>query len=550
MLDFMRRNARSWGIKIAFGIISLTMVFFLGGGAGLSGASRPLAKVGDRQVTLTDFQLAQNRNEAYFRSQFGGQIPAEMRSALDIPGMTLRQLVDAAALSEEAERLGLRITDEAVADAIREIDAFHVNGSFSPSRYRDILNAQGLSPARFEEQMREELLTTQLTELVKVGVHVFEDEAWEAYKRDNRTVTLAYLSIGAEDFESEVTVDEDGLGTFFEDHREDYRRPETVRVRYLAYTPEAFAAGVDVSDEEIEEHYELNAETEFTREEEVTARHILKKVDADASEEDKDAARTALQAAIDRVEAGEDFAEVAKEESEDPGSGARGGDLGSFGRGRMVKPFEEAAFALGVGERSGIVESSFGFHYIEVTAKQEAGTQELSEVRDQIRDAIAKRKAADTVFDAAASDAAAALDGTKLDVIAEERDLEFSETPLLSKGAIVPGIGAAPNFVDAAFDLDEAGDVSDSVKVVTAITSSSWSSGSRATSPNSPKPATKPRRPTAPISPSQPPAKQPTRCSPRRVAARPWTPSPRNARRSSRRPSPSPRTRASSPVSA
>ncbi|MFT5042245.1 MAG: peptidyl-prolyl cis-trans isomerase D, partial [Hyphomicrobiaceae bacterium] len=233
MLDFMRRNARSWGIKVAFGVISLTMVFFLGGGGGLGGSARPLATVGDQKVTITDFQLAQNRSEAYFRNQFGGQLTAEMRRALDIPGMTLRQLVDAAALEQEAERLGLRVTDDAVEEAIREIDVFHNEGVFSPARYREILNGQGLSASKFEEQMRDELLTTQLTSLVKVGVNIFEDEAWDDYKRENRKVTLGYIALAGSDFIDEVTIEEEGLAKFFEEKREEYRRPETVRVRYL-----------------------------------------------------------------------------------------------------------------------------------------------------------------------------------------------------------------------------------------------------------------------------------------------------------------------------
>lgn len=465
MLDYMRRNANSFGIKVAFGIIALTMIFFLGGGAGLMGSGPPLATVGDEKITFPEFQFAQSRNEAYFRDQFGGTLNADMRRALDIPGMTLRQLVDAAVLRQEASRLGLRIPDEAVASAIREIEVFHSNGTFSPSRYQEVLNAQGLRASKFEDQMRNELLTNQLTELVKAGVDVHEDEAWEAYQEENRKIVLEYLRVPGTKFAEDVTIDEDGLKSFFDENIEAYRIPESVKVRYITYSPEDFASKVELSEEAIAEDYELYLDTQYTRAEEITARHILLKVPEDADDETKDKIHQDMMVIVARLELGEDFAELAKEKSEDVGSGSKGGALGSFGRGRMVPPFEEAAFALEVGERSEIVESQFGYHVIEVTAKQEAGAIPLEEAREQITKKLALAEATEQIFDAAAADGAAIADGTKLDVIADERGLKIEETPLFSKGDIVPGLGAAPEFVATATGLGVVGDTSEPVKV-------------------------------------------------------------------------------------
>jgi peptidyl-prolyl cis-trans isomerase D len=465
MLDFMRRNTKSFALKVAFGIIALTMIFFLGGGGGLMGSGPPLATIGSEKITLPEFQFAQSRNEAYFRDQFGGTLTADIRRALDIPGMTLRQLVDAAVLRQEADRLGLRIPDEAVASAIREIDAFHNQGSFSPARYQQVLNAQGLRAGKFETQMRNELLTNQLTELVKAGVDVHEDEAWEVFQDENRKLVLDFIRVPGTKFADEITVDEDDLAAYFDENIEGYRIPESVKVRYLAYTAEAFADQDKVEDYMIAEEYELSLESDYTRKEEITARHILLKVPEDADDEAKEAIHQEMMVIIARLELGEEFGELAKEKSEDVGSGSKGGDLGSFGRGRMVPPFEKAAFALEVGGRSEIVESNFGYHLIEVTAKQEEGPMPLEEVRERIEKKIALRLAKEEIFNAAAADGATIMDGTKLDVIADERGLSIEETPLFSKGDIVPGLGSAPAFVDAATGLGVVGDSSDAIKV-------------------------------------------------------------------------------------
>ena len=465
MLDFMRRNARSWGIKVALGIICLVFVFFMGGGGRLGAGGRPLAVVGDTPVTVTEYQLARQRNEAYFASQYGGQLTPEIRRALDIPGLTLRQLVEAAVLRQEADRIGLQVPDEAVRSAIQEIDSFHVDNTFSPTRYRDVLRAQGLNTGGFERSMREELLSNQLTGLIRLGAQASEEEAYQSYAERSRTVSLSYVAVPGADLEPEGDLDEEGLAAHFQESIENYRLPESVKVRYLAFTPDVFLDEVEPDDEQIEEYYELNKDSEFTTEEKVAARHILKKFAEDADDETRQAVRKTAEALLTRVKDGEDFAELATAESEDAGSAIKGGDLGYFGRGRMVEPFENSAFSLGVGQTSDLVESRFGFHIIHVYDRNEAGTSNLEDVRASIVSKLSRSAAADLAFDAAASDAAAAADGTSLDVLASERGIDIQSTPLLGKGDIVPGLGPQPALVDAALDLGTKGDVSEAVKV-------------------------------------------------------------------------------------
>jgi peptidyl-prolyl cis-trans isomerase D len=207
-------------------------------------------------------------------------------------------------------------------------------------------------------------------------------------------------------------------------------------------------------------------EDEFKREETVSARHVLKKIPPDADDAQKAAARAAIEKVKQRIDSGEDFAKVAEEESEDAGSAKSGGDLGAFGRGKMVAPFEEAAFALEVGKTSDIVESPFGFHIIQVYAREPGGVPPLEEVRESIASKLGEKAAADRAFDLAASDALELREGrTDMEKVASARGLELETTDMLAKGDIVTEVGANPAFVDAALELEEQGKTSDPVRV-------------------------------------------------------------------------------------
>jgi peptidyl-prolyl cis-trans isomerase D len=463
MLDFLRRNARSTAVKVVLGIISLVFIFFIGGGGQLAGRPRAVAVVGETEISIEELEQAQQRNEQFYRQQYGAQLTPELLKMLDIPSLTLNQLVDAAVLRQEAESLGLQVPDEALRLEIREIPAFQRDGQFSPAAYRAVLERQGISAPRFEADLRTQLLIEQLVDVVRRGVHVTDAEALDAYHRDNDELTLEYVKLAAADYESEVSFDDAALAAWFDANAEQFREPERIRVRFVEYDPAKFADKSAIADEAIEEHYALHADTDYTVKETVSARHILKKVAPDADDATKKAARAAIDAVAARLANGEDFATVAKEQSEDS-SAESGGDLGAFGRGRMVAPFEDAAFALEAGETSGVVESPFGFHIIQVYEKVPGRTKPLEEVRDDIATLLANEGAAAKAFDAAAADALAIREGGDMEKIAEAHGLSVKTSAPFARGETVAEVEAAPAFGDAAFTLGEVGATSDAVK--------------------------------------------------------------------------------------
>lgn len=465
MLDFMRRNARSWGIRAALGIITLVFIFFMGGGGQLGRGPHALVQVGDIEVSRAEFEMAQRRNENYFRQQFQGQISDQMLKQLNIPRMTLNQLVDGAVLRAEGERLGLSVPEEAIREQLMRVPAFQSNGSFSPALYRETIRSQGLTPGFFEESVRQDMLEAQVADIVRRGTHISEEEAWQDFQQANRKMSLSYIVIDAAPLEKDVTVTDEALAKFYDAKAEQYRRPATVKLRYLAYKVSDLATKVAVSDVDMNEYYELNKNTEFQQDEQVGARHILKKVAREAGEDAKKAARAAIDRIAQRIADGGSFEEIAKAESDDTGSAEKGGDLGYFGRGRMVPPFEAAAFSLEPGKVSEVVESDFGYHLILVYGKKPAGVLPFDEVKERIRTALSMQKAVDQAFDYSAEDAAKLGDGATLEAVATARGITVEETASFSEGDVVPGIGAAPAVAAAAFALVNPGDVSQPVQV-------------------------------------------------------------------------------------
>ena len=158
MLDVLRRNAKSWVVQVLLGIIAIVFIFFMGGGGAIGRGSTSVATVGETQISVQEWQRAENRNRSVYREQYGDRLTPELLKALDLPSLSLNQLIDQAVLREEASRMGLRVPDEAVRSEIREVPAFQRDGQFSPDAYRAVMQRQAMVPGNFENALRDDLL--------------------------------------------------------------------------------------------------------------------------------------------------------------------------------------------------------------------------------------------------------------------------------------------------------------------------------------------------------------------------------------------------------
>jgi peptidyl-prolyl cis-trans isomerase D len=469
MLKVLRDNLKylSW---ILWGVILVFVLFvFVDFGGGLDttgGATSAAATVGDEQITYAEFQRHYRQVEGRLRDAWGSEFTPEVARQLRLPLQALDSLVAQRILVAEARRLGLQTTDVEVRHAILEIPVFTgADGAFvGEQEYAAILRANGHTPASFERELRTELLLRKLNTVLAPAARVSDQRLEEAYRERHESAKIRYLQVPPARFAAESRVGEAEVRQRFDGDAESYRLPEQRVIEYLLVDIGKLQDAGAPSEEELRRYFEEHGD-EFAQQERVRARHILLRVDDQRSQEAAEGEMAALRR---RREAGEDFAVLAAEVSEDPGSKARGGDLGFFARGRMVKEFEDAAFAAAPGQLVGPLRTPFGVHLLEVLERRPAGAPDFEEVRAVIENRLRGERAR-AAAEAKAGELAARLrqagGAPGLAALAqEEASTSLETTPAFAREDLVPGIGRSTPFSAAAFDLAP-GVVSDPVQV-------------------------------------------------------------------------------------
>jgi peptidyl-prolyl cis-trans isomerase D len=461
MLDTIRR-AQPAIIKGVLGAVVIAFVATIFLDWGWQRSSRPdthLATVSGEGVSLREFQITYNNLMDFYRRIYQDRFTEDFARAFNLKQQALDTLVQRKLLLHEAKRQGLTVADAELIARVQSYPIFQVNGGFDRSRYLQVLRLSRLTPGDFEQNQREELLLAKLENLIKDGIQVTENEVKEAFIRDQEQVNVEYLRVDPTQFIAQVEVSDADLSTYYQEHLERFRKPEEVRVAYAVVAPESFTAQVKITDEKLTQYYEEHKE-EFRQEAQVRARHILFKLAQQAGGEEETKVRAEAEAVLKRIHAGEDFAEVASQVSQDPASAQQGGDLGFFKRGEMVKPFEDVAFGLQPGMVSEPVRTDFGYHLIKVEEVQEAGYRPLEAVRDELRERLTReetRRLAEAKAQAVHD--AVVVAGGEWETAVRAFELAPQETPFVARGQAVEGIENAGAFTQAAFALQD-GEVS------------------------------------------------------------------------------------------
>lgn len=467
MLKTFRDNLKylSWALWLV--IIAFVLVEFVGlGSLGPSGASstETAATVGSKTVSFREFESAYRRMEEFYRQAYGEQFNADFAKQLGLHRQVLDTLVADRILLLEADRLGLEVTDTELRDEILSLPVFSAEGGrfIGEEDYDRILRQNGYTKSGFEASMRQEMLLDKVRGIVAGNYYISDTEVETEYRERTEQAKIRFFQAPYEAVAGEVTLDDAAVEAYFEENRESFEIPERRIAEYLLVDIERVRGALTLDPQEIRSYYESQRE-EFDQPEQVRARHILLQVNADR---DAATARRMLEEARQKIAAGEDFATLAEELSEDPGSKSRGGDLGFFGRGAMVEAFETAAFSTPVGELAGPVETDFGFHLIEVLERNEGGLQPLEAVEDRIRQRLlierASAEAESKAEELSRELAASQQDFSEVAVTADS--LTYQVTPAFGADENVPSIGRATPFAATAFEL-EAGEVSQPVRV-------------------------------------------------------------------------------------
>ena len=378
MLQAIHDNLKGVFAMIVLGALAVVFIFWgvefvsVGGLTSTQGIS-----VNGEEVSVADVQQDfQDRITQYQVSMPGVEMPEEVRE--QVRQSVVEGAVTAELIRQRTDELRFRASDRDVLALIQQIPAFQVDGKFSKDAYYAALRAANIEPAYFEAQQKNSVAARQLDRGLFASAFILpvEFERREALLNEAREV--AWVVLPAERFLSGIQADDAGLAAWYEQHKGDYRTEERVNLQYVEIDLEGLAASVPVDEEKLRAYYEENRDR-YSSAERRRLRHILI-----ASGSDDAAAEAAARAAYDRVLAGEDFATLAAELSQDPGSASQGGDLGWQDRDALVKPFADAAWSMKPGDVSPPVRTEFGWHVIKLEAVDPGATRLFEEVAAEL----------------------------------------------------------------------------------------------------------------------------------------------------------------------
>jgi peptidyl-prolyl cis-trans isomerase D len=379
-----------------------------------------------------------------------GRVEPAMLESRTFKEMVLSGLIDQTLLVRDAEEAGFRIGDEQLARMIREVPLFQRDGRFDPEQYRALLRREGLSEQQFEQRLRGEHITRQAQAGFVESAIVTETEIDRVARlfAQSREFTQAVLT--TEPFRARVTVTPQEVEQAYQAQADGFRTPEEVRVQYIRLAAADLVKNYQPKEEEIRKAYEEESARQGSPEKRRVS-HILIEVPAAASEEE---GRKVLARAEDlarRLKAGADFATLAKEHSQDPGSAAKGGDLGEIRPGMLPKPLESAALALRVGQVSAPVRSEFGYHLVKLTALTPAKRAPLAQMRNEIIKTLKARAGEERFAEQAEKFRNLVYENPEsLEVAANTLELDIQQSGWFTRSG---GSGVAANLkvVEAAF---------------------------------------------------------------------------------------------------
>ena len=416
-----------------------------------AGSTGDVAWVDGDPISSRAFIQGYRVQESMYRQQMGAQYNPDLLRQLGLDNYIVQQLVQEKALTLEARRLGMSVSDGEVSSSIQNDPSLQQNGQFvGRDAYLSLLSGAGLTPSDYEQQVREGLLRAKLENLVKDGVVVSDADVEEEYRRRNEKIHLEYTVVSKSDFGGDYEPSDDEIRAFYDANPSDFERPVQRKARFIALTPQLFMGAVTVTDREITRYYNENL-ARFSSPEQVQASHILFKTGPEVDEAE---VRAKAESVLAQARSGTDFAELAQEHSEDT-TAANGGDLGYFGRGKMVPEFDQVVFALPIGDISDLVQSQYGFHIIKVTGKQDAMTQPLEALREQIRGTLTQEKASAKVDEAVESAAEKLQASRSIDALTAEYELLVpQDTAFFGRADSIPQLSGSQAAANVAFETE------------------------------------------------------------------------------------------------
>jgi peptidyl-prolyl cis-trans isomerase D len=444
MFDLFRSRDKAVRIVLTalLVLVGLSMVTYLIPGTGLDPTDAPdstvVAKIGKDQLTSQEVSKAiQNLTQSR-------QLPRELL-AIYVPQI-VQQMISERAMAYEANRLGMRVssdeTDNAILDSLPP--QLIKNGKVDAVSLNNVLQQQGVTMGDLKNDTARQLLVSRLKEIVAEGVVVSQREIENDFHQKNDKTRIEYALLTPAKYQAEAEPTDAEMKAYYESHKPLFQTPEKRSLAVILLDP-ATVKLTPPTDAQLQKDYNANLDR-YRTPERVDARHILIKSDAS-----NDAAmKTKAEGVLKQVQSGGDFAKLAKDNSQDPGSAEKGGELGWLQKGQTVPEFEKSAFSLQPGQTSGLVKTEYGYHIIQVEKHEQAHLQPFDEVKPQLALEFNQRMATDEL-QKLADKASAEL---RKDPLHPEKAAEAVGTTVITANNIqagdpIPGVGAAKELTDA-----------------------------------------------------------------------------------------------------
>jgi peptidyl-prolyl cis-trans isomerase D len=424
-----------------------------------------IAKVSGEDITVDEVRQSARQMAQQQAQQYGAQasmiMPFLMQQATQ---RAADQLIDRQALVVEAQHLGLKATPLEVKDELqhgRYAQYFFPEGNFiGEAEYVSKLQAANLTPATFEDSVGKEILIGKLQSLITGSASVSDDAIRKEFTKQNTKVKFEYAVLKEDDIKKGLHPTNEELKAYYESHQKSYANsiPEKRKVKYLVLDNAKVQNAIQVTNDDLQTYYNQHRD-QYRSPEQIKVSHIWIKMPLpgpDGKIDDKAVAQAQSRAddLLKQLQNGAKFEDVAKKSSEDTGSANVGGSLGWIGKSQMGAEFEKAAEALPKGKISGVVKTLDGFHIIRVDDKQDAHMKTLDEVKSEIEPVVKQQKAQD-VAQKQAEDLLQAAKAQGLDVAAKAKGLAVVDSDFFGRRDLVPGLGPAPQFMDAVFGAAE-----------------------------------------------------------------------------------------------
>jgi peptidyl-prolyl cis-trans isomerase D len=367
MLEALRKHTQGWMAKIILALIVVPFALFgIDSYLSQSGGQVAVAKIGGQKISLQEYSNAVENARNYMQSQ-GQKVDAATLESPAFKQSILESLITRRLIEGAVQDYRFKISDEQLSEHILGMQEFQSNNKFSEETYNQLLSQNKLTPAKFEQNLRKDLAVQQVRDGLSNLVFMPHKVAEQSLESEFEQREVSVMDIRVDDFKGQVSLTPEQVQAYYNQHKTKFIAPAKVKVQFALLSAASLIGQVHVSDEDVKQDYEANA-AKYQGNEQRQASHILIGFNSKASAEEKAAAKQKAETILKQAKANpQDFGKLAIEYSQDTGSAAKGGDLGSFGRGAMVKPFEDAAFSMKVGDISDLVESEFGYHIIKLT---------------------------------------------------------------------------------------------------------------------------------------------------------------------------------------